>query len=146
MTELSSIRTSDITQEAFRTVIQIKVKKGKKLRLFEIILNRKDDICCAAKAIEQWLTDNNCAKRNDIGIWWDFEKKRTLGGIRCSKELKVIIRDAEISKQYAGMLGLVRDWFGTNILVGTPTTGQSTMPGQEALTFDGNSSWRSQQQ
>ncbi|KAA6377205.1 MAG: hypothetical protein EZS28_027268 [Streblomastix strix] len=102
MTELSSMRRNDITQEAIRTVIQTKVKKGKKVRTFEIIFKKKDDICCAAKAIELWLIDKNCTKRNDVGIWWDFEKKRTLGCVGCSKELKIIITDVVVSKKYAG--------------------------------------------
>ncbi|KAA6369963.1 MAG: hypothetical protein EZS28_034510, partial [Streblomastix strix] len=180
MTELAQMRRSDIIQDAFRTVIQTKVKKGKKVRSFEIIFKRKDDVCCAAKAIELWLIDKDCTKRNDVGIWLDFEKKRTLGSIGCSKELKIIIMDAGVSKEYAGstirhsMMTDLRSKGATKVevneftrhapgsdccdifyfkptekrdmeamileKVSTPTTSQSTMPGQEALTFGGNSS------
>jgi hypothetical protein len=43
-----------------RTIIHTKIRKGKRVKEFNIRLLRRDDVCCAHGALKLWLMDSHC--------------------------------------------------------------------------------------
>ncbi|KAA6325733.1 MAG: hypothetical protein EZS28_054033, partial [Streblomastix strix] len=102
MTELAAMKRADIQQLEDRTIIQTKVKKGKKIREFSIKFLMRNDICCAHEALRLWLMDSHCGKCEEGSIWWDFTHNRVLGCLGCSNELKELIGQAEVDDEFGG--------------------------------------------
>ncbi|KAA6358060.1 MAG: hypothetical protein EZS28_046414 [Streblomastix strix] len=102
MTELAAMRRSDIQQMEDRTIIHTKIRKGKRVKEFNIRLLRRDDVCCAHGALKLWLMDSHCGKSEEGSIWWDFARNRALGSIGCSSELKELIVQAGVDDDFGG--------------------------------------------
>ncbi|KAA6332183.1 MAG: hypothetical protein EZS28_053306, partial [Streblomastix strix] len=78
------------------------IKKGKKYRERIITLNAREGLCCPVKALNEWLNGADCSKDKEVGIWWNYDRRKVLGSIRCSKELKRVIEDADVDNTFEG--------------------------------------------
>ncbi|KAA6358335.1 MAG: hypothetical protein EZS28_046138, partial [Streblomastix strix] len=102
MVELARITRNDITFRDEIMIIKTVVKKYKKPKLFEITFNKRQIPCCPVDAMKSWLSAEECTKKLDEGIWWDYERKKKLGGTGCCRELKLLLDEIGIDKEYAG--------------------------------------------
>jgi hypothetical protein len=48
--------------------------------------------------MRKWLENKDCVKENNVGIWWDYDKRKVLGGIGCSRELRKLLDEIGIDK------------------------------------------------
>ncbi|KAA6372477.1 MAG: hypothetical protein EZS28_031997 [Streblomastix strix] len=102
MTELAAIQRKDVIDSGEEITVNTTIRKGKKPRTRKITLRTRDGPCCPVKAMREWLQDGECKQRTVEEIWWDFDKKKELGSIGCSKELRKILDQAEVDGCYAG--------------------------------------------
>ncbi|KAA6381768.1 MAG: hypothetical protein EZS28_022704, partial [Streblomastix strix] len=82
MTELTAIQRKDI------------VDSGEEITANTII----------KKEIREWLQDEECRYRFEDKIWWDYDKKKELGSIGCSREPRKILDYAEMDGCYASFI------------------------------------------
>ncbi|KAA6384391.1 MAG: hypothetical protein EZS28_020079 [Streblomastix strix] len=102
MTKLAAIQKKDIVDSGERIKINTTVEKSLKPRTRRITLQTKDGLCIHITAIREWLQDEECEQRVEKRIWWDYDKKKELGSIWCSRELRKILDQEEVDGCYAG--------------------------------------------
>ncbi|KAA6398257.1 MAG: hypothetical protein EZS28_006208, partial [Streblomastix strix] len=102
MVELAKITRNDILFRDEIMIIKTVVKKYKKPKQFEITFNKRQIPCCPVDAMKSWLSTEECTKKLDEGIWRYYERKKKLGGIGCSRELRLLLDEIGIDKEYAG--------------------------------------------
>ncbi|KAA6368061.1 MAG: hypothetical protein EZS28_036412 [Streblomastix strix] len=85
MMELAAMKRSDIQQIEDRTTIHTKVRKGKKIKEFNIKFLKRNDVCCAHEDLKLWLMDSQ--------LWKD---------LGCSSELKELIGQVGVDDVFGG--------------------------------------------
>ncbi|KAA6366075.1 MAG: hypothetical protein EZS28_038399 [Streblomastix strix] len=102
MTELTAMKRYDIEQSEDKTIIHTKVRKGKRIKEFNIKMLKRNHVCCVNGALRLWLMDSHCGKGQEGSIWWNFSHNRALGSLGCSSELKELILQADIDDEFGG--------------------------------------------
>ncbi|KAA6371802.1 MAG: hypothetical protein EZS28_032669 [Streblomastix strix] len=102
MVELAAITRKNIEIDEQMMKIRTIVKKCQKPKEFVITFIRRESICCPVATIEKWLNEKDCTKDEDKGIWFDYDKKKVLGGIVCSKVLRKLLDEIGIDQEFAG--------------------------------------------
>ncbi|KAA6358577.1 MAG: hypothetical protein EZS28_045896, partial [Streblomastix strix] len=92
----------DIKQMEDRTIIHTRVKKGKKIREFNIKFLKRNDVCCAHEALRLWLMDSHCGKGQESSIWRGLTRNRVLGSMGCSSELRELVVYARVDDEFGG--------------------------------------------
>ncbi|KAA6355320.1 MAG: hypothetical protein EZS28_049153 [Streblomastix strix] len=82
--------------------VRMVIKKNKKPIPFDVPFKRREGDVCSVKAIEQWFNQEHCTKQVQEGVQWDFERKKMLGSIGCSKVLRSLLDDIGIDQQFGG--------------------------------------------
>ncbi|KAA6361738.1 MAG: hypothetical protein EZS28_042735, partial [Streblomastix strix] len=100
MKEFAIIKTLDIQQLEDRTTIHTRVKRGKKIREFNIKFLNRNEGCCADEDLRQWLMDSYYGQGQKANILRDFTHNRVLGSLGCNSELQKLIMKAGVDDEF----------------------------------------------
>ncbi|KAA6398385.1 MAG: hypothetical protein EZS28_006084 [Streblomastix strix] len=78
MVELARITRNDIIFRDEIMIIKTVMKKYQKPKHFEITFNKRQISCCLVDTMKSWLSAEECTKKLDEVIWWDYERKKKL--------------------------------------------------------------------
>ncbi|KAA6359720.1 MAG: hypothetical protein EZS28_044753 [Streblomastix strix] len=104
MNELAPIQRNNIVDSGQEITVNTIIKKGKKRGTRTIILRTRDGPCCPVRAIREWLQYEEYKQRIEERLYWDYDKKKELGSIGCSRELRKIMDQAEVDGCQAGSI------------------------------------------
>ncbi|KAA6357890.1 MAG: hypothetical protein EZS28_046584 [Streblomastix strix] len=102
MTELANISRQDIVIGEDEMKVKMIIKKRKKPVPFDVPFKRREGDVCPVRALEKWMNQKHCTKKENEGIWWNFQTNRKMGSQGCSKMLRSLLDEIGIDQKFGG--------------------------------------------